>query len=340
MSQNKIDNPFSENPSPYDINTADIWENERNCVFSENCNDKVALKLISNLEKIMELKGMCNIHTEKYENGDDSFKDYYSKKMKLYLESVMDFKELYRIQFFFDQSGNCYSHHTPIIITRSDSNFEYWFTFYLRQYDQNLFEIENFLEYQLECNFNQNNDYFIKFLILCLRQYNEILSENVKQTTQDWIDSKLNINKIKTRKNNKDDQSNFVPKKSFKLKDVDDFKEYFANKVNDFSELIVELREHFVHKTTRIQQLKDILSGVEIDPKYRIDWTGSFKELNMFVSLLNYDLKKIQPIKNGIWEVTCTCFIKNGKQIEESQLTKANGSDYRKNKLIDIINKL
>jgi hypothetical protein len=60
----------------------------------------------------------------------------------------------------------------------------------------------------------------------------------------------------------------------------------------------------------------------------------------MFVSILNYDLKKIQPIKNGIWEIAYSCFTKNGNEIEVNQLSKAKGSDSKKNLLIAIIEKI
>ena len=340
MNQNITNNLFLEDTNSYSINTADIWENEQRIVFSENCNDQFALRFLTNLKEIIELKGECDFYFESYEKGDDSYKNYYSRKMKLFLESHLDFKELFSIGFFFDSKGNCFSFHTPVEITINDSNFDYWFALFLRKYDQNIFEIQNFLNYQLINIFNNNFSEFSSFLKLCLRQYSDILSVKVFQTAQEWLDEKAVENTIVIRKSNKSVESNFVSKHSFKLKDVEDFKEYFAKKANDFSEIIKELREHFVHESTKVQQLKDILSGIEIDPKNRIEWTGSFNELKMFVSILNYDLRKIQPIKNGIWEIACTCFTKNGNEIEVNQLSKARGSDSKKNLLIAIIEKI
>jgi hypothetical protein len=52
----------------------------------------------------------------------------------------------------------------------------------------------------------------------------------------------------------------------------------------------------------------------------------------MFVSILNYDLNKIEPIKNGIWEIACICFTKNGKEIAVSQLSHANGKETKRSK--------
>ena len=258
---------LSEESLKYDINTFEIWDNEQRIVFSENCNNKVAIRMLTYLREIIELKGDYDLYKDEYEKGDDSFKNYYSRKMNLFLESSLDFKELYGLEFFFDSKGNCFSFHTSVLITKNDSNFDYWFAFFLRQYDQNIFEIHNFLEYQLLRNFNSNFSEFAAFLKLCLRQYSDILSAKVFQTAQDWLDEKADENTIIARKSNKSVESNFVPKHSFKLKDVDDFKEYFVKKANDFSEIINELRKDFVHESTRVQQLKDILSGIEIDPK-------------------------------------------------------------------------
>ncbi len=56
--------------------------------------------------------------------------------------------------------------------------------------------------------------------------------------------------------------------------------------------------------------------------------------------MTNYDLKKIQPIKNGIWETTCVCFTKNGNDIKEAQISNANGSVRKKNLLFEIVAKL
>jgi len=92
---NTIKNAFSEDSSPYIINTADIWENERNIVFSENVNEKIAITLISNLQTIIELKGECDFRFDENEKGDDAFKTYYSRKMNIFLESFQDIKSIY-----------------------------------------------------------------------------------------------------------------------------------------------------------------------------------------------------------------------------------------------------
>jgi hypothetical protein len=339
MNQNDTTHLISDDANLYSINTADIWENEKSIVFSEYCNETIAINLLTNLREIIELKGECDFHFESYEKGDDSFKDYYSRKMNLFLDSHLDFKELCSIDFFFDAKGNCFSFHTPIEITKNDSNFDYWFALYLRQFDNNIIEIDNFLNFQLLGNFENNYREFKKFLVICLRQYGELISSKVMLTSQEWLENHP-YNKSQTRRNNKGVESNYIPKRSFKLKGVEDFNSYFEKKVMELPEIMKDLKKEFVHDTTKIQQLKDILSGIEIKSTNRINWIGSFKELNMFVSILNYDLNKIEPLKNGIWEIACFCFTKNGKEISVSQLSNANGKETKRLKLFSILEKL
>lgn len=339
MNLNDASNLLLEDANLHSINTADIWGNERSIVFSEYCNESIAINLLANLREIIQLKGQCNFSYERYEKGDDSFKNYYSNEMKLFLESQFHFKELFRIEFFFDSKGNCFSFNTPVHVTKKDSNFDYWFALFLRQFDNNIIEIDNFLNFQLRNNFEENHSEFVRFLNLCLRQYSELISSKVIFTAQEWIENHP-YNKSQARRNNKEVESNYVPNKSFKLKGVDNFQDYFEKKALHLTEIIQELRNEFVHDTTKIHQLKDILSGIKIDPTNRINWIGSFKELNMFVSILNYDLNKIEPIKNGIWEIACFCFTKNGKEISVSQLSKANGNEIKRSKLFSILEKL
>ena len=339
MNQNDTISLLSEDDNLYIINTADIWKNERSIVFSEYCNESIAINLLASLRGIIELKGQCNFSHERFEKGDNSFKNYYSNEMKLFLESQFDFKELFRIEFFFDSKGNCFSFHTPVHVTKKDSNFDYWFALFLRQFDNNIIEIDKFLNFQLRNNFEENHSEFVRFLNLCLRQYSELISSKVIFTAQEWIENKTHI-EPQVRRNNKGVESNYIPNKSFKLKGVDNFQDYFEKKALHLTKIIEELRNEFVHETTKIQQLKDILSGIKIDPTNRINWIGSFKELNMFVSILNYDLNKIEPLKNGIWEIACFCFSKNGKEISVSQLSKANGNEIKRSKLFSILEKL
>jgi hypothetical protein len=329
---------LSEESLKYDIDTSKIWYYEREIIIDTKYNEEFAREFLYKLKAAIKQKGSPNFGKEIYENKKPS--KFYCIAMDQYYESLYDPKKQFQFEHFFDAETNNYSFHDSIIITKNDTNFDYWFALFLRQFDQNIFEIYNFLEYQLLSNFNNNHTEFSTFLKLCLRQHSDILSEKVFQTAQEWLDQKVVVNTIITRNSNIGVETNFLPKHSFKLKDVDDFKKYFEKKAYDFSEIINELRKHFVHESTRVQQLKDILSGIEIDPKNRIEWTGSFNELNMFVSILNYDLKKIQPIKNGIWETTCTCFTKNGNEIEVNQLSKAKGSDTKRNLLMAIIEKL
>jgi hypothetical protein len=53
MNHNNTINLLSEDANLYSINTADIWKNERSIVFSEYCNESIAIKLLANLMEII-----------------------------------------------------------------------------------------------------------------------------------------------------------------------------------------------------------------------------------------------------------------------------------------------
>jgi hypothetical protein len=324
----------------YSINIGEIWTNEREIFYSEHKDEDIVINLISKLRDIIKVKGECNFRIQLFDSGNKEDKDYYNRQMNLFLENTNDLKKIFELDFFFDSEGNCFSYHNYIEVSKNDENFDYWFTLFLRKFKQNIGKIHDFLEYQLLKNFNKNQSEFSTFLKLCFRQYSEIIPSKVIQTSQEWLDKKTDEHAVKNRKNNQGIKSNFVTKLSFKLKDVLDFNDYFEKKAIVLPEIIQELRQEFIDETTKIQQLKDILSGIEINPKNRINWIGSFKELNMFVSIINSDLRKIEPIKNGIWETTCCCFTKNGKEIEVHQLSKANGDNGKRTKLYSILEKL
>ncbi len=328
---------LSEESLKYDISTLEIWNYEQDLVFQGKYDENLEHKFLSKLKEVIIQKGESNFGVEEYENKAPS--KFYLRAMDEFLQSTGNVDKQFKIAHFFDTKTNNYSLDQTIIINKNDSNFNYWFALFLRKFDVNIIEIDNFLNFQLLTNFENNHSEFVRFLTLCLRQYNELISSNVILTSQEWIEKNTHI-EPQTRRNNKGVETKYNPKKSFKLKDVDNFQDYFEKKVIDLPLIMQDLKKEFVHESTKIQQLKDILSGIEIDTNNRINWIGSFKELNMFVSILKFDLNKIEPIKKGIWEITCLCFTKNGKEISVSQLSNANGKETKRSKLYSILEKL
>ena len=187
---------LSEESQKYDIDTSKIWCYEREIIIDTKYNEEFAREFLYKLKAAIIQKGSPNFGKEKYENKEPS--KFYCIAMDQYYESLGDPKKQFQFEHFFDAETNNYSFHDSITITKNDSNFDYWFALFLRQYDQNIFEIQNFLEYQLLSNFYNNQTEFSRFLKLCLRQYSEILSTKVFQTAQEWLDQKVVVNTIIT----------------------------------------------------------------------------------------------------------------------------------------------
>jgi len=377
MEIEKLDNSEMETLDCYDIDTADVWNYEReNLLFLEENNHTLAKTLLNKLKEIIVQREKADFRLEDYDSGDEKFRVYYTRNMQQYLDSFKSLKGQYEIEHFFDNKGSCYSYDCPIIISIGDPDYDFWFTLRLRQYDGKISDIEKYLNYQLKINFNQDNSEFLKFLNLCLRQYSENLSNKVIPTVREWMENEIKllnnaeevlkgdkkensdkeirseIDKLTSitetlketlgkngnqRKGNKDVITGYVEHDSFKLKGVENFQVYFEENGVVLTGILKELRKDFFDDSTTYQQFKDILSGGKIKSEKRISWKGSFKELNMFVSLLNYDLKKIEPIKNGIWCTTVKCFTKEGKDITEPQVHYAKGSDKKRKILKSIL---
>ncbi len=163
------------------------------------------------------------------------------------------------------------------------------------------------------------------------KQLFDISQNNSKQINPDNTAKRRSVKEVKTK---------YSVCHSFILKAHQTDKEYFKKNVVIILDTFQELKKNFFSDDTNFDQFKLILTGSLIKPHDRIDWTGSFIELNIFVKLLNYDLKKIVPIKNGLWETTAKCFTKNGAEIRPEQISKANGKTDREEILNLILQKL
>jgi|GEM_PF-3423084 len=380
MEIEKLDNSEMETLDCYDIDTADVWNYEReNLLFLEENNHTLAKTLLNKLKEIIVQREKADFRLEDYDSGDEKFRVYYTRNMQQYLDSFKSLKGQYEIEHFFDNKGSCYSYDCPIIISIGDPDYDFWFTLRLRQYDGKISDIEKYLNYQLKINFNQDNSEFLKFLNLCLRQYSENLSNKVIPTVREWMENEIKllnnaeevlkgdkkensdkeirseIDKLTSitetlketlgkngnqRKGNKDVITGYVEHDSFKLKGVENFQVYFEENGVVLTGILKELRKDFFDDSTTYQQFKDILSGGKIKSEKRISWKGSFKGLEIFVSLLNYNLKKIEPVKNGIWCTTCACFTKKGKEIEINQLSKARTTKIKEKILKETLEKI
>lgn len=70
-------------------------------------------------------------------------------------------------------------------IMRGDDFFDYFFICKLRH--QSLLDIDDFLNFHLEYSFKNDKQAYCRFLQLSLRQYGDMLTEQVETTVQEWM---------------------------------------------------------------------------------------------------------------------------------------------------------
>ncbi len=127
---------------------------------------------------------------------------------------------------------------------------------------------------------------------------------------------------------------------SFTLTGLEEDKKYFITQSKKFAVFFKELKlSKFISANTELDAFKNIFSEKTIRPNNRVNWTGSNIELNLFISLLMGDQKKIKKIKFK-WETTIKVFIKDGKDLSVEQLSKSNGKKTSEDKLKAIISLL
>jgi len=321
----------------YEVDTADIWHYESELFKYNKINSNLARKIIDVIQHII-IQDNRPIFKEAEYVGTD----YYDRNYKQYAESLDSLEKQYWLNYFFCR-GDCYQYDRNIFIGRIHRDYEFLFTLKLRQYDGKISSIEPFLKFHLKKNFNDQKGKFITFLNFCIKQYRELLSDKVVTTTKEWIRqnekkhetkaSKIGKeNDLKRKQINLSGEEKTLKFNSFLLRSYKANKEYFSYaKVDDQAwkvyQALKKKENNFFHFDTKWKQFTDILSNKKIKPENRIDWVGSFKELNLFVKLLNSDLQKIEPIKTGIWDITIQCFTKDGKDILKKQVHKPNGKD-------------
>jgi hypothetical protein len=176
-----------ENFNYLKINTADIWACERSYLFSKDYDLDVAAELLSKLQLLISNHAPPNFGIE-MRNTDNT---YYKRQHERYVKSLSSIKSQFEIDYFFSQD-NCFSYYSNIIIKRKDDDYDFWFTLKLRQYDGKLSYISRFLKYQLTNNFNKNFSTFSAHIKVCIRQYPELLTSRVIDTTNEWIDDVKN----------------------------------------------------------------------------------------------------------------------------------------------------
>ena len=127
---------------------------------------------------------------------------------------------------------------------------------------------------------------------------------------------------------------------SFTLIAFETNNKYFVLKANEVMDVLKGLKkDNFISNDTKLESFKNIFSGKVIKPENRVNWIGSYIELKLAISILMLQLNKLKKIYYK-WETAVKCFIKDGDEIEVTQLDKANGKKDNEEKLRTILNNL
>ncbi len=224
------------------------------------------------------------------------------------------------------------------LITKKSPDFDFWFALKLRQYQMELKQIPVFLNYHLKSSFNNDNKAFSEFLKLIILQYKKVffnkkVSKKVKEYYKLFFKSIENIS-VKTK-----ERKLTTSYSTLLLKNVQKNPLYLKNNIVDFMDIWSTLkREKFIHQQTSFENFKAIFKEHPIDPKNRIKWTGTNKELQWFIKYLVYDSKKVVDLDKDIWVVTTKCFVRNNEtEFTESQLRNASGKRLDRKKIVKSI---
>lgn len=325
----------------YKIDVADIWQFERSLFLSDKTHRELAQEIIDKVESSIIKYGNPVYGIDYRDNKDEKIRAYYERNKREHGIASKNLEERYSIDFFFNKHL-CFQYNQPIIIEKEDFDFDFWFVLKLRQYDSKLSEIKNFLNFQLEANFNNDINEFVGFLTIFNRQHQaKYLQERVVDTVEEWIDS-LGVNK----KINKKGERKMAGKiNSLSLKILKTHPEFFQKAENrkNFEKILFELQdEKFISKNVAKDNFIAIFGNKEISKKKRIIWLGTNVELSWFMRYLVYESNKVEVIKNDIWLVAVKCFVKHdGSEYSEEQLRKASGDKLdRKEKLKSLLSRL
>ena len=180
----------------YEIDLADIWIFEREEFIAGNTENRQAQRILDLIQTyIVKYADPCF--------GKEIIKDshdYYFKNLYEYNDA--DLKGRYYLESFF-LNFKCYEYRQSIILSREEIDFNYFFALKLKQYKDNLFEVENFLKYQFtEKNQGQNLSDFRIFIETMILQYSTMFADKLNTHLKKLLaDGELFKNPSKVKSN-------------------------------------------------------------------------------------------------------------------------------------------
>lgn len=274
----------------YEIDISDIWSYERSLFLNDKTSEGLAIKIKRKAEEIIVERGEASFSSLDYDEGNESFRKYYSKQIQTFMGALNNLSDSYSLDYFFT-NNSCYEYSESIVIDQHNENFDFWFALKLRQYDNKIHLIDSFLDFQLVKTFANDIKKYSNYLELIVRQYQDgLLKSRITNTVDDWL-------KINYHDNRKEEFRETNGNNSAKPINVDKKIEkltltiIYNNGSFDALKLYFDEVEH--------GKLKDLLNGKEIQGKICFKSNGNqlaylFKQLNLQGKIVPKNQEKIK----------------------------------------------
>jgi hypothetical protein len=318
----------------FEINISDIWLFESCFYLEEEKNDKHISTLLLKMEDLIireylnpslssKSKVVPFTDESRYESGEH--KEYFKRHVdeNRLIKSVED-----RVRAgFFIFKNNIFEYHQDILISRSDSSFDYWFALKLRQYNLNSKQMILFLENTLENSFHKNEEDFINFITTIFIDYEKsYFSDKTINYVNNWLEGMKPKTELPEEKPIKKQITRKITStyRTFYLSVLDRKKTLFeAGSKSNFSflDIFKKLKHHeFIDSKTNFENFKAIFKESNIEDSNKVIWTGTYYELRFFIDEIDkanicHPFKKVDK-----WLIAMLCFkkkIKQGTNAEE-----------------------
>jgi hypothetical protein len=327
-------------PEEYLIKIYDIWGFEQSQFQNIQDYDKdFAFFVLNKIEEVIQEYGTPDFEIDPKSESHS----YQLNKLERYTSRLKDIRERIALGFFFAYD-KCYSYSNEIIISRNHSDYLFWFSLKLRQYDLNLQKTASFLAFHLEKNFNKNRKKFIELVEISLDQYPEFFSDRLRKTIDKWILSNReptkdtlesnNVvqidNKTKTSKESKalNVAQTDNEKKGVKKKVITKSKFQWINSEKSEKQLTFLcnqlINNNFISNIT-VTKFKNNFAG-KLDEPTKINWVEErFALIHLLNELKNYLNPEIYTIFDGTIGVAYFAphFLHNGEEIITRNWTSA-----------------
>jgi hypothetical protein len=164
----------------YKIDLADVWEYEREKFIAGETNEKLAQKLLDLIQPLVIKYGEPSFGHEMI--AIDSI--YYGRNILEYHGA--DLRMKYALNYFIHKD-DCYEYNQTILITGKEEEFPFFFALKMRQYNDNLFEVNSFLQNQLSYSFDDDMVSYSKFLGICLFQFDSFFQQGLKSQINQFL---------------------------------------------------------------------------------------------------------------------------------------------------------